>query len=56
MRFGVTMYVEKDLTLAPLIEQVEEDFVPNQQVAATLDHENVQKTFYGRIKLTDTNI
>ena len=28
MRFGVTMYVEKDLTLAPLIEQAEEDMGP----------------------------
>ena len=49
-RLGVTMYVKKDLTLAPLLEsQIEED-LPVPTLAG--ESKGVDKTFYGRIKLT----
>ena len=45
------MYVQKDLTLAPLLEQVEED-QPQPTLAGDKDGK-ADKTFYGRIHLVD---
>lgn len=46
------MYVQKDLTLAPLLERVEEDPIGADR-EVNVAGSKIDKTFYGRIKLTD---
>ena len=53
MRFGMTMYVKRDLTLAPLQESQQEEDLPGPILVGDTDF---NKTFEGRVLSTDKAI